>query len=189
MIRHAGPFVEWNVIVVVARENHFRTKTAFEQLAQPLGNLEHDIFFEQATPADGSQIPAAVTGIDDDAQLRHVRQQLQVFVRWRRNYDGEPLLLGSRGSGEKTYLRFGICAQLSHLYNESVRIRLQADRKIRFALGLEHDTRHARIRLRHTNPRQQRVADIDGLAFNVSGERSVVQVKVNAIGSGKTMRL
>src|ERR1700733_7964452 len=89
MIRHLGPFIERNVIVVVACENYFRTQTALEQLTQPLSDFEYEIFFQQTTPSHSSQIPSTMTSIHHDAQLRDARAELQVFARRRRNDDSQ----------------------------------------------------------------------------------------------------
>ena len=87
MFGDPGAFVERNVIVVNASENHLRAQAAFEQLAQALGDFEHQVFFQQALTANGSQIPAAVARINDDAHLRYARPQLQIFARRRRDND------------------------------------------------------------------------------------------------------
>src|ERR1700683_5075699 len=69
LVRHSSPFVERNVIVAVARKNHVRAKAALKQLAQSLGNFEHNIFLEQATADDSSESPAALARGAHDAHL------------------------------------------------------------------------------------------------------------------------
>ena len=119
----------------------------------------------------------------------HLRPQLQIFARRRRNHDGQLFLFRVRGSREKIDLSLRVRAQLPHLHHQTVGIRLQADGKVRFAFRLQHHTRHTRDRLRHPNPRQQRIADVDGFAFNFGSERGIVQIKINAIGRGQAMGL
>src|SRR5216684_7181922 len=86
-IRNSGAVIERNVTVIPTRVNYFRTKTALEQFAQALRNLEDQIFFEQSSTPDSPEIPSTMAGIHDNAHLRHASTQLQVFLGWRRNHN------------------------------------------------------------------------------------------------------
>ena len=50
----------------MAGVNHLRPKLLFEQLAEAKGNVEHEIFFQEAIGADGAGIVATMAGIDDN---------------------------------------------------------------------------------------------------------------------------
>jgi hypothetical protein len=89
---------------------------------------------------------------------------------------------------EKTDLSL-VGAELAHLHDESVGIRLKAYGIGRVASGLKHYARQSGCGLRNPNPRQQRIAYVDGLAFKFRSERSIVQIKINSVRTRETMRL
>ena len=129
LVGDAGAIVERNVVVVLTRVDHFHAEAAFEQLAQTLRDFKHQIFFQQAATADGAEVPAAVSGIDDDAHFGHARAQLQVFFGRRRNHDGELVLLRFAGVGEQVHRALGSRPDLAYFNDQAVRIRFQTDRE------------------------------------------------------------
>jgi len=75
LIGKIGALLERQIGVVAAREHYIRAEARLQQLAQALGHVEHEIFFQQSLAANGAQIPAAVTGIEHDAKLCGLRWQ------------------------------------------------------------------------------------------------------------------
>ena len=188
LVGDAGALVERNVVVVLPGVDHVHSEAAFEQLAQALRDFEDQIFFQQAATADRAEVPAAVSGVDHDAHLGHARAQLDVFFGRRRNHDRQLVLFRFVGIREQIHGAFGIRADLADFDDQTVRIRLEADRESRVGLGLEHNARHAGHGLRHADAADERVADLDRFADQVGSELRVAQIEIDAVRAGEAMR-
>ena len=90
------------------------------------GNFEDQIFFQQAAAAYCAKVPAAVTGIDHNAQLGHAGAQLQIFFGGRRNDDGQLIFFRLGRIRKQVDRGFGSRTDLAHFDHEAVRIRLEA---------------------------------------------------------------
>ena len=73
LVGEIGALIEGQVSVVGAREHDFRPQSRLQQLAQALGHVEHQIFFQQSLPANRAQVPAAVPGVEHDAKFAGLR--------------------------------------------------------------------------------------------------------------------
>jgi len=49
LIGDAGALVQRNIAVILPRVDYVHSQSTFEQLAEPLPDLEHQIFFESPT--------------------------------------------------------------------------------------------------------------------------------------------
>ena len=59
-----GPLFEGKISVVLAGINHFRAQTVLDQFTQAAHDIQYDVLFHQTLASHGSQVPAAVAGIE-----------------------------------------------------------------------------------------------------------------------------
>ena len=119
-----------------------------DQFSQPVHDIQHQVFFHQTLASHRSQVPAAVSGIEHQAKLRHSHAQLSIeFVRRRgpgRWEQAEAVALSHCCSFSASQrLRYAPRTRLSDFHDQPVRIRLQADREIGSARSFEHHPAYA----------------------------------------------
>ncbi len=62
-----GAPLQRNERVVGAGENHFASHPFFDQVAQPLGDIQHQVFLAQPARTNRSGIVSAMARVEDDA--------------------------------------------------------------------------------------------------------------------------
>jgi hypothetical protein len=93
--------------------DHVHAQATFEQLAQSLPDLEHQILFEQAVTPHRAMVPTTVARINHDAHLGHTSVQLQIFFRRRRNHDNQLVFLRFGRIREQIYRALGVRPDLA----------------------------------------------------------------------------
>src|SRR5689334_13179928 len=67
LVGKRGTTFQWNERIVGAGVDDLGVQSLFDQLANALGNVEHEVLFQQTFYAGGALVMAAVAGVDDDA--------------------------------------------------------------------------------------------------------------------------
>ncbi len=79
LIGDIRPLIERKVVVGSAREDNLRPQARLQQLAQSPGHVQHQIFFQQSFAAHRAQIPAAMSGVEGDAEFSNRGSELLVL--------------------------------------------------------------------------------------------------------------
>ena len=71
-VRNLGPLFQRQISITVAGKDDFRAQTALDQFSQTRDDVQYQIFFHQARAPHRAQVPAAVSGVENQAELGHV---------------------------------------------------------------------------------------------------------------------